>query len=167
MKVMKASLLGIPIVSVAWIDACLAAKRVKVPTAEMYARTLSAKCSVATESAPSPRFEFGVALLAAAVNETSTKHSSKYALFPKDIMYLVGFSSQNEAAFCSLLRCAGVQDAIVSKQVALSKLKVMSKGNVDDTTRFVVLYAEDSVTCGFAIDPTSYVPKSGSLANEV
>jgi hypothetical protein len=188
MKVMKASLSGIPIVSLAWVDACLAARQIVAPTAEMYVRTLSAKSTVLS-SPIANQCNFGVALLAAALDDTSTK---SHGLLSRFAVFLAGFSSQNESAFVSLLRSAGAVDVIVNKQTAVSKLKAMSK---DET--MIVLCGEsptiklsdalereirslaskvlvvgsqwliDSVSCGFPVDPDFYPPQGGGLVTEL
>jgi hypothetical protein len=189
MKVMKASLIGIPIVSLAWVDACLDARHIVAPTAEMYARTLSAKSTVSSSPLIANQCNFGVALLAAALDDASTK---SHGLLNRFAVFLVGFSSQNESAFVSLLLCTGAVDVIVNKQTAVSKLKAMSKdetmivlcgesSNVklsDAMEREIRSFASkvlvvgsqwliDSVSCGFPVDPEFYPPQGGGLVKEL
>jgi hypothetical protein len=189
MKVMKASLIGIPIVSLAWVDACLDARQIVAPTAEMYARTLSAKSTVSSSPLIANQCNFGVALLAAALDDASAK---SHGLLNRFAVFLAGFSSQNESAFVSLLRCTGAVDVIVNKQTAVSKLKAMSKDEtmivlcgessnvkLSDTmereirslaSKVLVVGSQwliDSVSCGFPVNPEFYPPQGGGLVKEL
>jgi hypothetical protein len=155
----------------------------------MYARTLSAKSTVSSSPLIANQCNFGVALLAAALDDASTK---SHGLLNRFAVFLVGFSSQNESAFVSLLLCTGAVDVIVNKQTAVSKLKAMSKdetmivlcgesSNVklsDAMEREIRSFASkvlvvgsqwliDSVSCGFPVDPEFYPPQGGGLVKEL
>jgi hypothetical protein len=118
MKAMQALLVGIPLVSPSWIHLCLETKKLVLPEASMYIRTLP------TKIANSASFDFGVAFLAAAL-DFSRDYSSCHAPLRNVSVYLNGFSCQNETNFGALLRLAGANEVIVNKQTALSKVKAL------------------------------------------
>jgi hypothetical protein len=130
MKAMHASLCGIPIVTPLWIHDCLQQNKCIVPESNMYIRTLPTKTNIVSSN-------FGVAYLAATIHSTYRPQKSnrlnKQCYVPLQnaaIAYLVGFSSNDETNFSSLLRRSGVSEVVVNQQTALSKLKTFCSNAV-------------------------------------
>ena len=172
MKTMQASLLGIPLVSSTWINDCLEKKTVLPPESTMFIRSLPTKRTDA-------KAHYGVAFLAASGREA-------HAVFPGVSVYLCGFSQKNATVFRGLLHDAGVEDVIVSKQTAIARVRslqapttlvLLCDTNASDSISEALDEAVrkqheniavvnspwlvDSVSCGFALDPSEYPPKKG------
>jgi hypothetical protein len=192
MKAMQASLEGIPMISLSWIEACAKDdNQFVVPTPSMYVRSLPTKCS-------SSNAEFGVAKMAASFehhSEMGLAAELRYAPLGNVYLYLCGFSCKNESDFATLARQAGVKEVITKPTSALSKLKAMKTAG---KTRFVVMCNDsnvsisdafvnerrsshtkkdvmvvnsqwlcDSVSCAESLPPTSFKPQGCKIATEL
>jgi hypothetical protein len=123
-------LAGIPIVSSAWIKACLSQQQVAMPLDSMWVRSLPMKSQADNGTAVA---DFGVAKMA--VNQRGGY------LFEQHTVHLFGhFGIPAKADVLRLLREAG---ATVSSQVslALSRLE-----DIDSSNRYLILLCDDGCT---------------------
>ena len=193
MKAMQASVLGIPIVSPLWISFCLERKKVVVPQADMYVRSLPTSKTVIAQPFSA---DFGVAFLAAA-RDYSSNYNSAYSPFRNCAVYLCGFGSKQGMNFSELLRESG-GEVITNKQSALAKIKALHGANDESSKKKIVIMCDsnvsitealdrevrdhrdrvavvnsswlvDSVSCGVALNPSAaaYEPQGSAKAKEL
>ena len=142
LKVMRAILAGVPIVSPSWISSCLEAGKVISPCPEQYIRTVPVKTSD-----PLVNANLGVALLAARMHQgTSQLLSNVRVLLCGQFVSSEG--SPRKADIQALLRESGAT-VFTSEGAAMNKLK---KVGDNDASKILLLCDEcpNNNRCGIS-----------------
>lgn len=169
LKAMRAQLAGIPIVSPAWIAACVAQKKFVAPTSSMYIRTLPIKTEqllgpASGEASDLPSIRLGVAYNAARIHQQEQgilPETSSNAVLDNVFVYLCGrFNTEDgsprKTDVTTLLRESGAT-ILTSSGAASKKIESLAKGV--GVSYSVVMLCDASISddsCGL----------SESLANE-
>lgn len=149
LKAMRAMLAGVPIVSTAWISACLGRGKAVVPSLEMYIRTVPAK-----NTEPNINDSLGASLCAARIQQASTVPQYKLVLPLSHASVLVcgqyntAEGSPRKADVQVLLRESGAT-VLPSAGAAIKKLKTIG----DNDSSKVVLLCDECQTnerCGIS-----------------
>lgn len=142
LKVMRAILAGVPIVSPSWISSCLEAGKVISPSPEQYIRTVPVK-----STDPLVDANLGVSLLAARMHEGNSQLLSNVRVLLCG-QFASSEGSPRKTDIQALLRESGA-NVLTSEGGAMNKLK---KVGDDDASKIVLLCDEcpNNNRCGIS-----------------
>jgi hypothetical protein len=133
LKAMQATLWGIPIVSSRWIDECVDAKSVKIPSSLHFVRSLPTKHTQHLVS------DYGIAYTAWRLQQ-----DADFQLLPHYMVYLCKpYSERKEADIASLVKASGAE-MILHASKALTKAKKMDSNNNNNNASKMVVLSDDT-----------------------